>query len=76
MAHSGPPKALAYIKPATIDGSVIRCPSVHLLSRAMTLKNFLIAAFAMTAFLGAAVVAVSPLGGGIDFAMPFDVVNR
>ncbi len=42
----------------------------------MTLKNVLIAACAMTAFLGAAVIAVSPVGGGIDFAMPFDVVNR
>ena len=42
----------------------------------MTMKNFLIAAFAMTAFVGAAVIAVTPFGGGIDFAMPFDVVNR
>lgn len=42
----------------------------------MTLKNILIAAFAMTAFLGAAVVAVTPIGGGFDFAMPFDVANR
>lgn len=42
----------------------------------MTLKNFLIAACAMTAFLGAAVIAVSPIGSGIDFTMPFDVVNR
>lgn len=42
----------------------------------MTFKNFLIAAVAMTAFLGAAVVAVTPIGTGIDFAMPFDVVNR
>lgn len=42
----------------------------------MTMKNFLIAAFAMTAFLGAAVVAVSPIGPGFEFAMPFDVANR
>lgn len=49
-------------------------PSIPL--RAMTLKNILIAAFAMTAFLGAAVVAVTPIGGGFDFAMPFDVANR
>lgn len=42
----------------------------------MTMKNFLLAAFAMTAFLGAAVVAVSPMGTGFEFAMPFDVANR
>lgn len=42
----------------------------------MTLKNILIAVFAMSAFLGAAVIAVSPIGGGIEFAMPFDVANR
>lgn len=42
----------------------------------MTLKNMLIAAVAMTAFLGAAVLSVTPIGGGFEFVMPFDVANR
>ncbi len=42
----------------------------------MTVKNFLLAALAVSAFLGAVVVAVVPFGTGIEFAMPIDVARR
>ncbi len=44
----------------------------------MTLKSAFLFAFASAAFLGAAFIAVGPIGGGeaVDFLMPIDVARR